>query len=115
MDDDKAGMILAYDDLLSINYFGQWRKAYWTNTYATILDAIGAAFADHDETLKHAAAVDEKVEKEAYAVGGEKYAFLCNMSYRHAIAAHKLITDEDGNIIFLSRENRLFQRLYRYG
>lgn len=37
----------------SINYFGQWRKAYWTNTYATILDAIGAAFADHDETLKH--------------------------------------------------------------
>ena len=34
-------MILAYDDLLSINYFGQWRKAYWTNTYATILDAIG--------------------------------------------------------------------------
>lgn len=105
LDDDKAGMILAYDDLLSINYFGQWRKAYWTNTYATILDAIGAAFADHDETLKHAAAVDEKIEKEAYAAGGEKYAFLCNMSYRHAIAAHKLITDEDGNIIFLSKEN----------
>ena len=27
------------------------------------------------------------------------------MSYRHAIAAHKLITDEDQNLIFLSKEN----------
>ena len=27
------------------------------------------------------------------------------MSYRHAIAAHKLITDEDKNLIFLSKEN----------
>ena len=77
LDDDKAGMILAYDDLLSINYFGQWRKAYWTNTYATILDAIGAAFADHDETLKHAAAVDEKVEKEAYAAGEARNTHSC--------------------------------------
>ena len=31
--------------------------------------------------------------------------FLCVMSYRHAIAAHKLITDEDQNLIFLSKEN----------
>ena len=80
-------------------------KEYFVRGCTALLDAIGAAFADHDETLKHAAAVDEKVEKEAYAAGGEKYAFLCNMSYRHAIAAHKLITDEDGNIIFLSKEN----------
>lgn len=101
----QAGMILAYDDLLSINYFGQWRKAYWTLQYATILDAIAAAFADKNEVCARAAKLDEDVEKKATKIGGEGYAFLCNMSFRQAIAAHKLITDEDGEIIFLSKEN----------
>ena len=99
----KGGLILAYDDLLSINYMGQWRKAYWTKEYATILDAMDAAFADKEETLSKAAKVDAELEEKAREVGGEKYAFLCNMSFRHVFAAHKLITDEDGEVIFLSK------------
>ena len=102
---DTASMIIAYDDLLSINYFGQWRKAYWTATYSTILEAIGASFADKDETYAKAAAVDTDVYEKAYAAGGEEYAFLCSMSYRHSISAHKLITDDAGNVMFLSKEN----------
>lgn len=101
----ECGMILAFDDLLSINYFGQWRKAYWTKEYDTILDAVGAAFADRAETLTRAAALDAQIEELAKKAGGEEYAFLCSMSYRHAVAAHKLITDEKGEIIFLSKEN----------
>ena len=101
----QAGLIIAYDDLLSINYFGQWRKAYWTKDYATILEAIGAAFGDKKEVLEQAALVDQDIEAKAREVGGEDYAFLCNMSFRHAFAAHKLITDENGEVIFLSKEN----------
>lgn len=101
----KAGMIIACDDLLSINYFGQWRRAYWTRKYATILDAAGASFADREETLARARKLDETLLKEAEAAGGEEYAFLCSMSYRHAISAHKLTTDEEGNVLFLSKEN----------
>jgi len=104
-DKDRAGMIIAYDDLLSINYFGQWRKAYWTNVYSDILDAIGASFADKKEVLEKAAKVDAEVYEKAFAVGGESYAFLCNFSYRHSIAAHKLITDDKGEVMFLSKEN----------
>ena len=104
-DKKPAGFIFAFDDLLSINYFGQWRKAYWTNTYSTILEAIAAAFADKEETLKRAEALDKDIEDKAMEIGGNEYAFLCNMSYRHAISAHKLITDEEGNVLFLSKEN----------
>ena len=100
-----AGFIMAYDDLLSINYFGQWRKAYWTEKYPTILEAIAAAFDDKEKTLKRAADLDRDIEAKAYEIGGEAYAYLCNMSFRQAIAAHKLITDEEGNILFLSKEN----------
>ncbi len=101
----KVRMILAYDDLLSINYFGQWRKAYWTNTYATILDAIGAAFDDREATLRRCDILDREIEEAAAAVGGKKYAYLCNLSYRQSISAHKLITNEAGELIFLSKEN----------
>lgn len=104
-DGKTLSMILAYDDLLSINYFGQWRKAYWTQTYATILDAIGAAFADRESVLHRCDTLDKEIEEKATAIGGEKYAYLCNLSYRQSISAHKLITDEEGNLIFLSKEN----------
>ncbi len=103
--ESQANIIIAYDDLLSINYFGQWRKAYWTKDYATIMDAIAASFADKEEVCARAAKLDQDIEKKAEAAGGESYVFLCNMSYRQAIAAHKLITDDEGNVIFLSKEN----------
>lgn len=101
----QSGIILAYDDLLSINYFGQWRKAYWTQTYATILNAIQAAFADKEKVFQKAALLDTSLEAKAREIGGDAYAFLCSMSFRQVFAAHKLISDEDGNIIFLSKEN----------
>lgn len=45
------------------------------------------------------------MEEKARAIGGDAYAFICNMSFRRAFAAHKLITDENGNVLFLSKEN----------
>lgn len=101
----QTTLILAYDDLASINYFGEWRKAYWTTRYKTILEAISAAFADQKKVYKQASEIDSEIEAKAKKIGGDDYAFLCVMSYRHAIAAHKLITDEDQNLIFLSKEN----------
>ena len=101
----QTTLILAYDDLASINYFGEWRKAYWTTRYKTILEAISAAFADQKKVCKQAAEIDCEIEAKAKKIGGDEYSFLCVMSYRHAIAAHKLITDEDKNLIFLSKEN----------
>lgn len=98
-------LIVAYDDMLSLNYFGQWRKAYWTGSYPTILDAISAAFADKEITLRRSAELDREIERQATEAAGEEYAFLCNMSFRQTIAAHKLVTDEEGNILFLSKEN----------
>ena len=104
-DHEALNVILAYDDLLSINYFGEWRKAYWSSVYSTIFEAIGMAFLDRSETMTKAKKMDEMIDKEAREIGGDDYAYLCNMSYRQAIAAHKLITDEKGEILFLSKEN----------
>ena len=66
---------------------------------------MGAAFADRKEVCAKAAILDEDVEKKAFEAGGDAYAYLCCLSYRQAIGVHKLITDEDGQILFLSKEN----------
>lgn len=102
---EEAGFILAYDDMIAVNYFGQWRKAYWTKEYGTILNAIKAAFADRESVLKRCQRLDQSILHQANEIGGEDYALLCSLSYRQSIAAHKLIEDEEGNLIFLSKEN----------
>jgi len=104
-DEKTVGLVIAYDDLVSINYFGEWKKAYWTNTYATILDAIGAALKDRECVLEKTQEFDKEIQDKAEATAGRDYAYLCNLSYRQAVAAHKLICDNDGNIVFLSKEN----------
>lgn len=103
--EQETGLIIAYDDLIAMNYFGEWKRAYWTKEYTSILDAIGAAFADKKTVLSKARDLDEDIYNKAKDFGGESYAYLCNMSYRQTAAAHKLISDEEGNMIFLSKEN----------
>ena len=100
-----TGLVLAWDDLVSINYFGEWKKGAWTRSYGTILDAVGAALSDREEVFKRAQKLDREIFGKAFSLGGEAYAYICCFSYRHAVAAHKLILDEEGNVIFLSKEN----------
>ena len=50
-----AHLVFAYDDLISANYFGQWRRAYWTGVYPDILAAIDDAMTGREETLARAA------------------------------------------------------------
>ena len=98
-------LMAAYDDTVSINYFGEWCRGYWTRTYGTIEKAIGAAIADKNLILKLCQDQDQRVEKAALASGGEDYAFLCIMAYRHTLCAHKLVLTSGGELAFLSKEN----------
>lgn len=101
----RFSFVVAYDDLLSIYYLGSWKKAYWTTVYPTILNAIAASFADRKEVLQRANKADQELERCANASGGADYAYLSILSYRQSIAAHKLIADDNGDLLFLSKEN----------
>ncbi len=103
--DGVANLLIGYDDIVSINYFGEFMRGLWTKKDSTIIEALCSAHRDRDSILKRCDALDEKIENSAKKIGGDAYAFLCNMSYRHTISAHKLIADDDGNLIMLSKEN----------
>lgn len=100
-----CSVLVGYDDLCSVNYFGQPTRAYWTKHYHSFPELLAAAAEDRETVLQKAKELDEKIESAAVTLIGVNYALLCDMCFRQVIGAHKLFTDEDGNIIFLSKEN----------
>lgn len=99
-------IMLAYDDIESIQYFSDNLKAWWTkNGTVTIEDIIQLAVNEHDAVMKRCVEFDNQLWKETVAAGGNNYADLCVLAFRQAIAAHKLVKDNDGNLLFLSKEN----------
>ncbi|MBQ8742517.1 MAG: DUF4965 domain-containing protein [Clostridia bacterium] len=94
----------AYDDIESIVYFGEHLKSYWNKDGAKITDEIVKAFGDYDEVLAKCKVFDDKLFLDATRAGGEKYAEILELSYRQACAAHKLVLDKNGDILYISKE-----------
>lgn len=97
--------VVAYDDIASINYFGTLCKAWYRRSGAQITDAIRLTEDTYDALLTRCAQWDDRVRADALAAGNEDYAFLCAVSWRHTLAAHKLIATPDGQMALLSKEN----------
>jgi len=99
-------VMLAYDDVESIQYFEKNLKAWWTKDGQVSFDkALTAAAADHGKIIARCDELDNKIYHEALEAGGENYARLCLLAYRQSIAAHKLVKDTQGTTLFLSKEN----------
>ena len=96
--------LFAYDDIASINYFGKHLKSYWNKDGKTIECAIGEAIADFPALKERCDAFSDKLAADAYMAGGAKYADILSLAYRQVIAAHKLVVDDDGEILFISKE-----------
>lgn len=94
----------AYDDVYSMNYFGDKLKSVWNNSGKTIETAITEALADFPALLEKAKEFDDKLCLDAIRAGGEKYSELLQLAFRQVIAAHKAVVDTDGKILFISKE-----------
>lgn len=105
---DKAEgkLLIGYDDLYSIQYFGKNLRPYWnTAGDKTIVGEFAAAAAQYDRLMKRCARFDAELMRTAAEAGGREYAELCALAYRQTIAAHKLVESPDGDLLWLSKEN----------
>ncbi len=102
--DSEALFLFAYDDIDSMVYFGDKLKAYWKKDGKSIEEAILEAADEYDRLMTECTAFSDKVIEEATAKGGEKYAELITLAYRQVMAAHKLVVDNDGNNLYISKE-----------
>lgn len=99
-------LLIGYDDIYSIQYFGENLRPYWNRKgNETIVSQFQKAEKEYNTHMKNCAAFDKKLMDEAIAVGGRKYAELCALAYRQSVAAHKLVEAPNGELLFLSKEN----------
>lgn len=96
-------LAVGYDDIKSIQYFGENIEAYWRKDGETFADVTKKALDDYEEIKARVAAFEEDLTAKATAIH-PKYADILNLAYRQTIAAHKL-TWHDGELQFFSKEN----------
>lgn len=96
--------VLGYDDVASIDYFGTPRPAYCFRDGATFRSVAASAITEWPQIRKRCETFDTTLLKRARAAAGDRFADLVALAYRQSIGAHKLIADEQGNPVFLSKE-----------
>ena len=100
----SALFTFAYDDVYSLVYFEKKIKAWWNRNGADILDQIAGAFGEYKVLKAKAAEFSEALRVQAARSGGAKYADILSLAYRMVLAAHKLAVDENGELIYVSKE-----------
>ena len=98
-------LLIAYEDIASILYFGQPCRAWYARNGMTMVDAMRNTQRDFDGILQRCDAFDRELTEKARSIGGEDYVKLVNASWRHVFAAHKLIATPEGEMAFISKEN----------
>lgn len=99
-------VMLAYDDINSIQYFGENLRPYWNrNNNTTIIDQIQLAEKEYSSIMNKTAKFDVQLMKDAEEAGGREYAEMCALAYRQSISAHKLVEAPNKDLLWLSKEN----------
>lgn len=98
-------VMVGYDDLYSIRYFGRNIRPYWNRNEDSTIEEQFALAADGYPYLKERCIrFDNELMRDAINAGGAKYAGLCALAYRQTLAAHKLIVTPEGDLAYLSKE-----------
>ncbi|MCR4809428.1 MAG: DUF4965 domain-containing protein [Prevotella sp.] len=99
-------MMLGYDEVQDIEYMYKRYKGYWAHGgTVSIFQMFNRMKSQYQNIMQRCRAFDKMIYDDGLAAGNEHYAEILSASYRHVIAAHKLFQDDEGNLLFFSKEN----------
>lgn len=98
-------ILLAYDDLYSIQYFGQNLQAWWKKNFTSSEEMIKKSLDEFKSIEERCINFDKQLWDDAVKAGGETYARLCVLAYRQSLAAHKLVRGPNNEILYPQKEN----------
>lgn len=102
---ERSGVItLAYDEIKPIEYFYTPLEEYYTKYFGSFEEMVNAAIREYPAIKKMCDEFDSRLMAETGKLS-EEYEYITSLAYRQAIAAHKLVEDTEGNILFLSKED----------
>jgi hypothetical protein len=98
-------LMLAYDDLFSIQYMKQNLRPYWRRNGWDAADLLQASAKDYASLVKRCEAFDAELMGDLARERGVKYAQLCALAYRQCFAAGKFVADRNGQPLQFCKEN----------
>lgn len=97
-------LMIAYDDEWSVEHMRVRLRPWWRRIEgAAALPMLGQALREAVAVLARCVRFDAELAAEA--AGGPGYAHLLALTWRQAVAAHKLVAGADGQPLFFSKEN----------
>ena len=103
-ENDTRLFTFAYDDIKSINFFGELLQSAWNADGEKIEDAISEAVNNYKYLSDYADKFSADLYARAEKAGGKKYAEIVAAAYRQVIGAHKVAVDKNGEVLFISKE-----------
>ncbi len=98
-------VIVAYDEIDAIKYFGKKLLPFWKRNGATANTMLPQASHDYATLEKRCIKFDTDLMADATKVGGAKYAQICALAYRQCAAACGLAADANKQPLFFTKEN----------
>lgn len=98
-------LILAYDDLYSIQYMKKNLRPYWRRNGWEAADLLRAAAKDRESLGRRCEAFDRELMHDLTQAGGEQYARIAALAYRQCFAAGKFVADDNGQPLQFCKEN----------
>lgn len=98
-------LMLAYDDLHSIQYMKSNLRPYWRRDGWEAGDLLKASAKDYNQLLARCAVFDKELMDDLRKAGGEAYARIGALSYRQCFAAGKFVADANGQPLQFCKEN----------
>ena len=98
-------VIVAYDEIKSIDLFGRKLEPYWRHGGVTPSQMLQAADKDYASVLKKCEQFDQKLTADMTQAGGAKYAQIAALAYRQALAGCGLAADANGQPLVFPKEN----------
>lgn len=100
----RAGVFaVAYDERMAIDYFGAYKPGWYLSSH-TIIDALNEGIKNREKIFEKLNQFDFDLKRKA-APYGEGYYSVLTASLRQCVSGHKLVKGENGEVLFLSKEN----------
>ena len=87
---------IAYDEVYSIDYYGEASQPYWSRNGVTAVTMLGHVDGAYNSILSTCSAFDNQLMANLTAEGGSQYADLTALAYRQSLAACGLAADANG-------------------
>jgi hypothetical protein len=98
-------LMVAYDEIYAIKFFGQKLRPYWRRNGATPGDLLQAAERDYPQLVTRCEEFDRQLIADLAQAGGARYAQIAALSYRQCLAGCGIAADAHQQPLLFTKEN----------